>query len=552
MEIIALVAIILAVLLPRAFKLDQFVTPDEETWLMRSANFYMALAQRDFAHTYQKEHPGVTIMWAGTAAFLREYPEYRGSGEGQTTTIRFIYYLNKYFKVPPIDVLKTARLFIVLGITLAIVIAFLYVRRIIGFLPALLGFLFIAFDPFHLALSRLLHLDGLMSTLLFLSLVSFFGYQKDRRLVDLLISGASAGLCWLTKSPGFILGVAVGLIALTILWQRRREEKEAWSFQYVWSYLWPVIAWGVIGGLVYVALWPAMWVDPIGTISNVLLQAEGYAEKGHAAAIFFDGDVIVSGDLGLKYAYFYPLNFLWRTTPVVLAGLLLALWGFIFRKEPFKDSLARLMVSGMVIFIFIFTLVMSLGLKKFDRYILPVFMPLDLIAGMGWAFLAYLLLEKAKTSLARWGVYLMLAVVVGVQVYLALSTFPYYFSYYNPLMGGARKAPQVMQIGWGEGIDQAARYLNDKPNADKLNVYAWYSRGSFSYLFNGNTYYIGPDFGERSEDMERFKAADYVVIYIHQWQRDIPPLLLDYLRDKTPEKSFWIDGIEYARVYKIN
>ena len=54
------------------------------------------------------------------------------------------------------------------------------------------------------------------------------------------------------------------------------------------------------------------------------------------------------------------------------------------------------------------------------------------------------------------------------------------------------------------------------------------------------------------EDMERFKAADYVVIYIHQWQRDIPPLLLDYLRDKTPEKSFWIDGIEYARVYKLN
>lgn len=145
----------------------------------------------------------------------------------------------------------------------------------------------------------------------------------------------------------------------------------------------------------------------------------------------------------------------------------------------------------------------------------------------------------------------MLAVVVGVQVYLALSTFPYYFSYYNPLMGGARKTPQVMQIGWGEGIDQAARYLNDKPNAEDLNVYAWYSRGSFSYLFNGHTYYIGPDFGEREEDMDRLKAADYVVIYIHQWQRDIPPLLLDYLRDRTPEKSFWIDGIEYARVYKL-
>lgn len=550
-EIIALVGIILAVLLPRAFKLDQFVTPDEETWLMRSANFYMALAQRDPSHTYQKEHPGVTIMWAGTAAFLKAYPEYRGSGEGQVTTARFIYYLQNYFKVPPIEVLKTARFFVVLGVTLAVVIAFLYVRRIIGFLPALISFLLIAFDPYHLALTRLLHLDGLMSTLLFLSLVSFFGYQKDKRLVDLVISGVSAGLCWLTKSPGFFLGVAVGVIGLVVMWQRQRAEKEGWSVKFVWSCLWPVIAWGGIGAAVYVVLWPAMWVDPVGTLSNVLLQAEGYAEKGHAAALFFNGDVIPSGDLGLKYAYFYPLNYLWRTTPVVLGGLLLAGWGFIARREPFKDSLARLMVVGLLIFVVLFSLVMTLGLKKFDRYLLPIFLPLDLIAGMGWAFLAYRLLETTRTGLARWGVYLMLAAVVGVQIYLAASTFPYYFSYYNPLMGGPRKAPQVMLIGWGEGIDQAARYLNAKPNADNLNVYAWYSRGSFSYLFNGNTYYIDPNFGERQEDMDRLKAADYVVIYVHQWQRNIPPALLDYLSDKTAEKSFWINGIEYARVYKL-
>jgi hypothetical protein len=33
-------------------------------------------------------------------------------------------------------------------------------QRLLGFWPALLCFLFIALDPFHIAHSRLLHLDG--------------------------------------------------------------------------------------------------------------------------------------------------------------------------------------------------------------------------------------------------------------------------------------------------------------------------------------------------------------------------------------------------------
>jgi hypothetical protein len=195
---------------------------------------------------------------------------------------------------------------------------------------------------------------------------------------------------------------------------------------------------------------------------------------------------------------------------------------------------------------------MTLGLKKFDRYLLPVYLPLDLIAGMGWACLAYWAFTLNETRAFKVGIYLALGTVIGAQFYFAVSSFPYYFSYYNPLMGGSGKAPEVMQIGWGEGMDQAARYLNSKPNADQLDVYAWYSRGCFSYLFDGHTYYVAPTFGEREEDMQNLLAADYAVIYIHQWQRNLPPVLLDYFRDKNPEKSIWIDGIEYARIYKIS
>ena len=44
--------VLLGILLPRAIKLDQFVTADEHLWLNRSANFYFALGQRDYAVIY--------------------------------------------------------------------------------------------------------------------------------------------------------------------------------------------------------------------------------------------------------------------------------------------------------------------------------------------------------------------------------------------------------------------------------------------------------------------------------------------------------------------
>jgi 4-amino-4-deoxy-L-arabinose transferase-like glycosyltransferase len=59
---------------PRLADLDQFVTSDEPYWLTLSANFYYALGQRDFAQTFQREHPAVTTLWAGTAGFFVALP----------------------------------------------------------------------------------------------------------------------------------------------------------------------------------------------------------------------------------------------------------------------------------------------------------------------------------------------------------------------------------------------------------------------------------------------------------------------------------------------
>ncbi len=150
----------------------------------------------------------------------------------------------------------------------------------------------------------------------------------------------------------------------------------------------------------------------------------------------------------------------------------------------------------------------------------------------------------------RLAVSLLLVAAVIVQAVGTFWTFPYYLSYYNPMLGGSRKAQEVMMIGWGEGLDRAADYLNEQPNAQNLRVLAWYPQ-SFDPYFVGTTGHIVQQLDITEAQLEEMLEWHYAVIYIHQWQRQMPTQLLDHLAQQTPVHSIWINGLEYARVYKL-
>jgi 4-amino-4-deoxy-L-arabinose transferase-like glycosyltransferase len=371
--------LLVAIWLPRGLALDQFATPDEAAWVGRSAAFYHALAQRDYPQTFQHGHPGVTLTWAGTLAYRWRYPAIAWEA-GQTV-------LKNWKNVEPflhehavraVDILEASRLFVVLGNTLALAVAFIYALRLVGFFPALLGFVLIALDPFFIGLARLLHLDGLVSSLMLLSLLAFMAYlYRGRRGFDLLVAGVAAGLSWLTRSPALFLGLFFGLLLLA-------EILKAWqvagrlSFGAIWISTWPILAWTAIGALVFAALWPAMWVDPLGVLGRMFGQAFSYATEGHDSVVFFNGEII-AGDPGWL---FYPLTYLWRTTPVILVGLALAGLGFIFEWPPFKSGEFRRSALILALFAILFGLAMTLGAKKFDRYLLPSYGPLVWLAAL--------------------------------------------------------------------------------------------------------------------------------------------------------------------------
>ena len=542
-----LLLVVTAVLVPRLMALDRFVTPDEAAWVGRSASFYYALAHHDFAGTFQHSHPGVTATWAGALAFRLRYPGLAWEADAKVAkNWKNVEPFLREHGVSPLEVLKTARTFMVLGTALALAIAFLEGVRLAGLLPASIGFALIAFDPFYAGLTRLLHLDGLMAGLMLLALLAFMNYlYRGRRLADLGLATIATGLSWLTKSPSLFLLPFFGLLVLIELLKDWRNSGTLRIGPW-WSSIWPLAALGTCAAGLFVLLWPSVWVKPFWTIGQVIGQSLSYAAEGHDSVIFFDGR-IVQGDPGWL---FYPVNYLWRATPATLVGLVLGILAFSLRIWPFDSDANRRSGLILALYAFAFAAVMSAGAKKFDRYLIPSFLPLDLLAGFGWAG-ALVWGWKARGLLARTGILAIIAAAISSQVYLAASTYPYYLSYYNPLMGGSRKAPEVMMIGWGEGLDQAARYLDSLPGVERLRVMSHYPDGSFSYFFEGETI-AQIDHWEGLESSQ-FDNVDYFVLYDHQLQRQQPDReLLAYFESQTPEYIVRINGLEYARVYNLH
>ena len=112
---LALLVLCVAAWVPRDRGLYLYVTTDENLWLTRSAQFYYAILHQDYAATYQKEHPGVTIMWAGAAAFARLAPKFRDRPVMQLNAEQFANYLSLVDDTSFLNILVAGRSYLVLA-----------------------------------------------------------------------------------------------------------------------------------------------------------------------------------------------------------------------------------------------------------------------------------------------------------------------------------------------------------------------------------------------------------------------------------------------------
>ena len=133
-----------------------------------------------------------------------------------------------------------------------------------------------------------------------------------------------------------------------------------------------------------------------------------------------------------------------------------------------------------------------------------------------------------------------LAVAVVLQTATLLPVVRYPLAYYSPLLGGGTFAEDLILVGWGEGLDQVAAWIDAEPRPlGEPTVATSYQPGIQAQLTGS------------AVPLEHVRMADYVVPYVNTLQRGDEALVLGpYLGANTPEHTVTINGIEYARVYR--
>ena len=528
-------------LLPRLLTLNVLLTPDEARWLDRSRDFLVGILSRDWAATLQTGHPGVTTMWTGALGVLYRYLTRPTSMPDDL--ISFVHQVS----TDPLDMtyIVPMRSPTVLLTSLFVVVFYFLVSRLtddwrVGAFAALL----LALDPFLIGLSRVLHHDALATTFMTLAMLSLLGYWlKGWSRWWLLFSAVAAGLSFLSKSPALFLMPFCAILGLAWGVQRwRRGEWQGWSD--VGGLLTDGLLWGGVAWLIVLLLWPAMWVTPLKVLGVVFGTSSLYATEGHVKGNFFLGQI--RQDPG---SLFYPFTWLFRSTPLAILGLLALASVYVrsaFRRPLRRRSPDTTIVGALLLFAGLFVAFMTLGSKKMDRYILPIYPALYTLAALGLANISNIKfrIPKTKYQVRNLKIPIFLVIVV-FQGILVTDNHPYYFTYYNPLLGGARTAVRVMTVGWGEGLDQVAVYLNRLPDPERLRVTSWYP-DSLASLFRGKVISFDSDAGKTFR-------GDYAVVYRNQIQRELPtPELMHYLlQHHTPVFTVTLQGVEYVYVYDL-
>ncbi len=547
---LSLIVLLLAVVIaPRLPGLDSFVTLDEPFWLSVGGNFYYALGQRELQNTVYEYHPAVTTMWFVTDAFLVYFPEYRGLGQGYIDNDKehFDPFLLEHGK-SPMHLLYLSRLFQLAVIVLFALVIFILLARLLDEEKAFLVTAFISSAPYFLGHSRVLSHEAMVAFFVLASIFGLMAYlEYERKWYYLLISAASASLAQLTKSSAMAMMPVIALMLAISIFENQKTQgfKPA-----LMEHLKIFGLWFLELAIVYVILWPGMWVAPGKMLYEVYGNAFSYAFQGARLQVTHDLQPSTFSLDALGYSVRnFVTNILRKGTPIAWLGFILALASVLLRQDAPSRRIQKLMLylfTTAVMFVLLFSIARG---RNSPHYIMSAHVSLDAIAALGWVVWLGWLGKKWETA-GRPGVRAGgVAALVVIQLASALMFYPYYYTYYNPLM------PKPNVQGYGEGLELAAAYLAQKPDAENISVFAYNGRGPFSYFFPGRTIILNPLFLEvpgMPDMLERFPQSDYLVFYDGLKDRnEYAAKFVSALDGIEPETVINVqDGLQYIRIYR--
>lgn len=475
----------LTILLPRVLNLGAFQTADEKMWIANTQGFTKNLATGRWGKLLQQPHPGITTQWLGAITINSSS-------------------------------LATRKLPLAIGQSVIIGLIGYIFYRLWGKKPAILLTLLLALNPFLVAHTRVYAMDSLLALFLLLSVGCLLLWQKTNTARYLIFSAIAAALAVLSKLPGLLI---VPFSVLIILRPK------------------PAAAWLAIFAIALIVVFPSLLLS--------------FPEVTHLTQEFLlSGDAQDTHHTGSTYTY-YLQSLIFFSTPLHLITIIIALtliiagdgWHWFIPNKPRENSVpeglksVKYQTAVLLLFAILFTVQMTLGAKKGDRYILPSFLFLDTLVTI--TFFSLISHLKTRRTLLLTTYFLLCAGLLW-QAADIIRLHPHTLAYVNPI---TKPFYGDRRLGWGEGFDLAADYLNKKPNANELTVASLYPT-EFAYNFIGHVIPLNHFTGNN---------ADYVVLYRamfergqNTWETD----LLNQFSNQPPEKTITINGLDYLWIYK--
>jgi len=376
----------------------------------------------------------------------------------------------------------------------------------------------------HAHLAALETVIGLAYTVGVLSLASRWQPARSVSTRTAIFTGCLFGLALLTKIQAILLPIPVALWAL---WHGRHRA------------IVPLLLWAGAGLLLFFALWPWLWIDPVSHFREYLSRATERRE----VYVWYFGQRIADHAV----PWHYPAVMFLTTIPIGLQ--LFGLIGLGSRRcSLFKEPREQLVLGCLVFPLLLFSLP---GVAVYDgtRLFLVVFPLWAVFIGKGGAAALGWLRQRTSNKIAIPVMTLMLA----AQGYGLFQLHPCYLSYYNVAVGGLRGADRLglTTTYWRDSLTRSLLGETSRllPAGATVVLVPVLHPAEVPTLLSQS-----PILRQRGIALRRWdEVADgkrkYVLV--HRRQADIPPILEEMLPDAKVLAEVKRDGVQLAALYDL-
>ncbi len=468
---------------------------DSIKWMRRSDEFIENIFTLDIKETYRTYHPGVTVMilagtskaiYYSTEEFVSGISPKISNGIAKQDQLKIAAFIAKLPIMVVISITLTLACWILLKITKSKLYAIIFASTL-------------SLEPFFLGISRQLHLTGLETSFIFLSIISAFYARKSNKRKFLILAGISLGLGILTK-----ISSTVAIPFLLILFTPY-NFKNGIIFT-LKKYLTTIFILFGSSFLVIFILFPALWFNPLEILRKMLFE-------GVLDTAFTDEP---------SNSYFRnPWLFYYEVLFTKTLGLTFVAWiGSIILFFKTKDHTTKKLIALSFAFTLYYLVIMSIPSKQMHRYAVVVYP----FVVLGSSAVIYKLLSSTNLMWRK-------LLVIGGISYYAFSLFmimPNYTSYYSELIGFTRGYSNFSKPYADYYIESIKHLNNVDKNPDKLLLLESSNQESVSQqILEGKTqsistvssvknipYYISLDYHKKNELPESCKI---IKSFGHRW-----------------------------------